>query len=84
MVYFSKIKLSNNKNYIVVTDRPSISENLIEGFLVGTKNQNLKYGVLFDIELINQNFKINDSISGYYFTDELIEGKDNLYKIIKK
>jgi hypothetical protein len=85
MVYYFKTKLSKDKQYIVVIDKPTFSEVELNGSLVGVKNQSIKYGVISnDLEIFNQKFNVNDKILGYNFSDELIEGYDNLFKLIKE
>jgi hypothetical protein len=85
MVYYFKTKLNKDKQYIVVIDKPTFSEVELNGSLVGVRNQSIKYGVISnDLEIFNQKFNVNDKILGYNFSDELIEGYDNLFKLIKE
>jgi hypothetical protein len=39
MVYYFKTKLSKDKQYIVVIDKPTFSEVELNGSLVGVRNQ---------------------------------------------
>ena len=85
MVYYFKTKLSKEKQYIVVIDKPTFTEVELNGTLVGIRNQSIKYGVISnDLEIFNQKFNVNDKILSYNFSDELIEGYDNLFKLIKE
>ncbi len=85
MVYYFKTKFSKDKQYIVVIDKPTFSEIELKGTLVGVRNQSIRYGIISnDLDLVNQKFNINDIIIGYSFSDELIEGYDNLYKLTKE
>lgn len=85
MVYYFKTKLSKEKQYIVVIDKPAFTEVELNGSLVGVRNQSIRYGIISnDLDIINQKFNINDEILGYNFSDELIEGYDNLYKLTKE
>jgi hypothetical protein len=85
MVYYFKTKLSKEKQYIVVIDKPAFTEVELNGTLVGVRNQSIRYGIISnDLDIINQKFNINDEILGYNFSEELIEGYDNLYKLTKE
>lgn len=85
MVYYFITKLSKEKQYIVVIDKPTFTEVELNGTLVGVRNQSIRYGIISNgLDIINQKFNINDEILGYNFSDELIEGYDNLYKLTKE
>ena len=85
MVYYFKTKFSKEKKYIVVIDKPTFSEVELNGILVGVRNQSIRFGIISnELDIINQKFNINDKILGYNFSDELIEGYDNLYKLTKE
>jgi hypothetical protein len=84
MVYYFKTKTSKEKNYIVVIDKPTFTEVELSGNPVGVRNQSIRYGVITDLAIIQQNYNVNDIIDGYEFSDKLIDGYDNLYELIKK
>lgn len=84
MVYYFKTKTSKEKNYIVVIDKPTFTEVELSGNPVGVRNQSIRYGVITDLAIIQQNYNVNDLIPGYEFSDKLIDGYDNLYELIKK
>ena len=85
MVYYFKTKISKDKKYIVVIDKPTFKEVDLIGTKVGVRNQSIRFGVISnDLNLINQKFKINDEILGYIFSNELIDGYDNLFKLTKE
>jgi hypothetical protein len=55
------------------------------GSLVGVRNQSIKYGVISnDLAIIEQNYNVNDIIDGYEFSNQLVDGYDNLYIVNKK
>jgi hypothetical protein len=85
MVHYFNTKTSKEKKYIVVIDKPTFTEVELNGSLVGVRNQSIKYGVITDdLAIIEQNYNINDIIDGYEFSDQLVDGYDNLYRLIKK
>ena len=84
MVYYFKTKTSKEKKYIVVIDKPTFTEVELSGNPVGVRNQSIRYGIISDLAIIQQNYNVNDLIHGYEFSDKLIEGYDNLYELIKK
>jgi hypothetical protein len=84
MVYYFKTKTSKEKNYIVVIDKPTFTEVELRGNTVGVRNQSIRYGVITDLDIIQQNYNVNDIIDGYEFSDKLIDGYENLYELIKK
>lgn len=85
MVHYFNTKTSKEKKYIVVINKPTFTEVELNGSLVGVRNQSIKYGVITDdLAIIEQNYNINDIIDGYEFSDQLVDGYDNLYRLIKK
>jgi hypothetical protein len=85
MVHYFKTKTSKEKKYVVVIDKPTFTEVELNGSLVGVRNQSIKYGVITDdLVIIEQNYNINDIIEGYEFSNQLVDGYDNLFQLIKK
>ncbi len=85
MVHYFKTKTSKEKKYVVVIDKPTFTEVELNGSLVGVRNQSIKYGVITDdLVIIEQNYNINDIIDGYEFSNQLVDGYDNLFQLIKK
>ena len=83
-VYFSKIKEKNNQKYIVVTDKPAIKVGEIAGISVGVRQPVLKFGTI-KLDLVDSysTLETGDLIPGFTFTDQKVNGYDNLYKIEK-
>lgn len=84
MVHYFNTKTSKEKKYIVVIDKPTFTEVELNGSLVGVRNQAIKYGVISnDFAIIEQNYNVNDIIDGYEFSNQLVDGYDNLYEVHK-
>lgn len=83
--YFYKKKIDRFGNgYIVVTDKPAIKIGKLKGFEFASRVQGLRYGTIKLSSIDGHlSFKVGEKVSGFIFTDEAIEGHENLYKVLK-
>lgn len=82
-VYFFKKKSNQYGNpYLVVTNKPAIKKVIVNDTTIGVREQGLKFGNIFG-SFPDSSFTIGDEIPNFSFTDQKVEGMDNLYKIEK-
>ncbi|MDA1116311.1 MAG: hypothetical protein O2993_07630 [Bacteroidetes bacterium] len=80
--FFRKKTIENGKTYIVVSDKPAIIIKELAGLPVGIRQQGLKFGTIPLNKIIGDySFEFGDLLPGFSFTEQIVEGTENLYVI---